>query len=108
MSSIPADYPSLGSFGNIESVGFTLLPPPDTPGIVGTMLDAKVQSGSYVYDYTIEQAGTTRHLRTVYALVSKEGTTTQKLVTLTAQCLESRYDEVKPVLKAVTDSYKGA
>ena len=71
------------------------------------MLDSQAVKGAYVYDYTITQGGITRHLRSVFALQSKEGMTSQFLVSLTAQCLESQHKDLAHALTAVTDSYKG-
>lgn len=62
--------------------------------------------GSYVYDYVIETANAPkRHLRTLMSVQTEAGTG-RALVTLTAQCPEAKYEELKPTFKAVLESFK--
>ena len=77
----------------------------ETDGIEGKMLGQEVVKGAYAYDYTIEQTGKTpRHLRTLFAVQTEEGRG-RRLVTLTAQCYESKYAELKPLFQKVLESY---
>lgn len=122
---LAADYTSLGSFGTQELVGNSLMPKcvngaggfagPDTglctleaDGIEGKMLGMETVKGAYAYDYTIVQTGQTpRRLRTLFAVQTQEGRGT-RLVTLTAQCYESRYADLKPTFKKVLESYSSS
>ncbi|EOD38407.1 hypothetical protein EMIHUDRAFT_251808 [Emiliania huxleyi CCMP1516] len=45
-----------------------------------------------------------RHLRTLFAVQTEEGRG-RRLVTLTAQCYESKYAELKPMFQKVLESY---
>ncbi|EOD22731.1 hypothetical protein EMIHUDRAFT_95376 [Emiliania huxleyi CCMP1516] len=86
---LAADYTSLGSFGTQQLVGNSLMP----------------HLGAYTYDYTIQQTGKApRHLRTLFAVQTEEGRG-RRLVTLTAQCYESKYAELKPMFQKVLESY---
>eukprot|EP00308_Calcidiscus_leptoporus_P012836 CAMPEP_0119357302 /NCGR_PEP_ID=MMETSP1334-20130426/5718_1 /TAXON_ID=127549 /ORGANISM="Calcidiscus leptoporus, Strain RCC1130" /LENGTH=226 /DNA_ID=CAMNT_0007371511 /DNA_START=25 /DNA_END=705 /DNA_ORIENTATION=- len=110
---IAADYTSLGSFGNIDSVGLTLLPQCSgssctlaADGIQGKMLEEVAQAGAYVFDYSIEQVGQPiRRLRTLFSVQTEVGRG-KNLVTLTAQCKQARYEELAPTLRAVIESFK--
>jgi len=112
---LAADYTSLGSFGNINYVSSTFLPTCGSDrsactlaadGIEGRLLESVAVRGSYVYDYVIEQAAQpTRHLRTLVTVALEEGRGKQ-LVTLTAQCRESKHAELSQMLAKVIDSYK--
>lgn len=110
-----ADYTSLGSFGTQQLVGNSLMPQCadasgggctlETDGIEGKMIGQSVVKGAYAYDYTIEQTGQKpRHLRTLFAVQTEEGRG-RRLVTLTAQCYESKYAELKPLFEKVLESY---
>jgi len=109
---IQADYPSLGSFGTIDYVAGTILPECnkalcelDKDGVEGKMLEQAVVKGNYLFDYTIATAEQpTRHLRTVFAIQAEDGRG-KTLVTLTAQCLQSRHSQVQSTLKSVCDSF---
>ena len=119
---LAADYTSLGSFGTQELVGNSLMPQcitgaggfagpasglctMEADGIEGKMLGQSVVKGAYAYDYTIQQTGQTpRHLRTLFAVQTEEGRGL-RLVTLTAQCYESKYAELKPLYQKVLESY---
>lgn len=77
----------------------------DKDGIEGKMLGQDTVKGSYAYDYTIVQTGQKpRHLRTLFAVQTQEGRGI-RLVTLTAQCYEERYEALKPIFKKVLESY---
>ena len=77
-------------------------------GIEGKMLGTDVVKGSYAYDYTIQQTGQKpRHLRTLFAVQTEEGRGL-RLVTLTAQCYESRYEALKPTFAKVLESYSSS
>jgi len=120
---LAADYSALGSFGTIELVGNTLLPQcrkpgfgaagPDTgactldaDGVQGKMLASQSVSGGFGFDYTIEQLGQPmRHLRTLFYVQTEEGRGL-RLVTLTAQCYESRYPALKGAYEKVLASFK--
>jgi hypothetical protein len=110
---IQADYPSLGSFGTIDYVAGTILPECnkalctlDTDGVEGKMLEQAVVRGNYIFDYTIATSGQpTRHLRTVFSIQTEEGRG-KALITLTAQCLQSKHTAAQETLKAVCDSFK--
>eukprot|EP00316_Scyphosphaera_apsteinii_P013696 CAMPEP_0119299318 /NCGR_PEP_ID=MMETSP1333-20130426/1400_1 /TAXON_ID=418940 /ORGANISM="Scyphosphaera apsteinii, Strain RCC1455" /LENGTH=221 /DNA_ID=CAMNT_0007300699 /DNA_START=83 /DNA_END=748 /DNA_ORIENTATION=- len=112
---IRPDYPSLGSFGNVEFVGSTILPQCgggscslESDGIVGKMLESISVRGAYVYDYIIQQSGQpTRHLRTLFTIQVEEGRG-KNLVTLTAQCKESRFAELSNTMRSVIESFKFA
>ena len=72
------------------------------------MLGSEVVNGAYAYDYTITQKGQpNRHLRTLFAVQTEEGRGL-RLVTLTAQCYESRYTDLAPTFKKVLASYKSS
>ena len=102
------DYTSLGSFGNIDYVASTFLPPAGSEGISGRMIEQTALRGAYVYDYVIEQRGNpTRHLRTLVTVALEVGRG-KRLVTLTAQCDEAKHQQLAPVLNKVIDSFKGA
>merc|ERR1712028_238800 len=80
----------------------------DADGIEGTMLGSEVVNGAYAYDYTIEQKGQPkRHLRTLFAVQTEEGRGL-RLITLTAQCYETRYADLAPTFKKVLASYKSS
>jgi hypothetical protein len=102
------DYTSLGSFGNIDYVANTFLPPKESDGISGRMIEQVAARGSYIYDYVIEQRGNpTRHLRTAVTVALEEGRG-KRLVTLTAQCDEARHAQLAPMLKGIIESFKPA
>jgi len=111
---IAGDYSSLGSFGNLESVGATLLPQCnsgqcqlETDNIEGKMLDSSVVKGAYVYDYLISATGAPqRHLRSLFSIKVEPTRASSTLVTLTAQCLETNYQAAAPTLKMVCDTFK--
>ena len=58
----------------------------------------------YVYDYTIETSDAKRHLRSLFTI--KADAYAPILVSLTAQCLESKHGEFKATARAVIDSFK--
>jgi len=111
---IRPDYSSLGSFGNIDYVASTVIPSCSSNGacrfangdaIEGRMISSAVRKGNYVYDYTIEQKnGPKRHLLSLFTVQADAGASI--LVSLTAQCLDSRYGELAPTFNAVIESYK--
>ncbi len=112
---IRPDYSSLGSFGTIDYVGNTVLPQCGDLSYAcsfeaGNDIDAKMLSkntvgGNYVYDYTIQQkGGPKRHLRSFFTIKADAGASI--LVGLTAQCLDARYNELKPTFEKVLASYK--
>ena len=64
-SPVQPDYTSLGSFGSIDNVAATVLPPADFPS---EMLEMASEKGSYVFDYTITAPGEPkRHLKTAFS-----------------------------------------
>ena len=67
-------------------------------------MDRPVHTGS-VYDYIIEQkGGPKRHLRSLFTI--KADGASSIIISLTAQCLESRHAALAPTFKAVIDSFK--
>ena len=69
-SPVQPDYTSLGSFGSIDNVAATVLPPADFPS---EMLEMASKKGSYVFDYTITAPGEPkRHLKTAYNMTPDE------------------------------------
>ncbi|KAL1519431.1 hypothetical protein AB1Y20_022954 [Prymnesium parvum] len=111
---IAGDYSSLGSFGNLESVGATVLPQCSSglctlaaDNIEGKMLSSESVKGSYVFDYLITTSSSPqRHLRSLFSIKNEPTRATSTLVTLTAQCLQDRYDSASETLKTVCDSFK--
>jgi len=112
---IRPDYSSLGSFGTIDYVASTVIPQCGANGrctfangdaIEGKMLEQTAFKGNYVYDYTIEQkGGPKRHLRSLFSI--KADGASSILVTLTAQCLESRHASLAGTFKDVIESFAG-
>lgn len=105
------DFTSLGSFGSIDQVGqMTILPKGQIAGVQDTeseMIKSESRKGGYFFDYTVKVDGQPkRHFRTIFSLVpGATGGAGSVLVTLTAQCLESQYDNVKGMFDKVIDSY---
>lgn len=108
------------SFGNIDYVANTVLPACgsdrsscklEKDGIEGKLLEQASVRGTYVYDYLIEQTlpsqQPTRHLRTLFTIGLEEGRG-KRLVSLTAQCTESKYPELSGIFKQIIDSYKSS
>jgi hypothetical protein len=107
------DYSSLGSFGNIDYVASTLIPQcgAGTCSIKngdeqeGVMLKKETVKGYYSFDYQISQRnGATRRLQSLFTV--KEDGASSILISLTAQCLEDRYDTVAENFKGVLGSFK--
>lgn len=114
---LQADYTSLGSFGNIDSVATTVLPSCggaqgscsiEKDGIESKLVSSKTVKGCYVYDYTVKQSGQpTRHLLSLLAIKLEEGRG-KSLVTLTAQCVESQHAALSKQFSAIVESWKPA
>lgn len=110
---IRPDYSSLGSFGTIDYVASTIIPQcgADTcslkngDGVEGRMLKQEAAKGCYSFDYTITQSGGfTRRLQSIFTV--KEDGASSILISLTAQCIEDRYDAVADTFKGVLNSFK--
>merc|ERR1740123_763665 len=123
-TSIASDYTSLGSFGTIDYVAANTVIPPGSIAagdvIEGKLLGQETVKGNYVYDYTNQELLKMRvkgeiqstllpkrRLRSLFAVLpGGEQRASSTLVTLTAQCLDSKYAEYEPIMKAVIDSYQ--
>ena len=114
-SPIAGDYTSLGSFGTIDYVAGTVIPECNKATcsiaagdpVEGKMLGQETVKGNYVYDYTIQQVNQpTRRLRSVWTVLKSDKTASSRLIALTAQCLDSKYKDYEPTMKAVIASYK--
>lgn len=110
---IRPDYSSLGSFGTIDYVGSTLIPQcgvdpcklKNGDGVEGRMLNTETVRGFYSYDYTIaSNGGLTRRLQSLFTV--KADGASSILISLTAQCIEDRYDAVADTFKGVLNSFK--
>ena len=103
-SPVQPDYTSLASFGNIDNVASTVLPPAaDFPS---EMLEMGSKNGNYYFDYTITAPGEPkRHLKTAFSLVPATC-----LITFTSQTTEARFadssDSSAATLKANLGSYE--
>jgi len=115
---VTPDFTSLGSFGDVASVGeTTILPKGEMMGISdtdGRILSAKSLKSAYIYDYEVK-IGTQpkRHLRTIFALQSAtpvEGApqSGSMLVTITAQTTDDNYTRVRELFDKIIDSYDKA
>ena len=106
---IQADYNSLGSFGNLDYVGATLLPQCPTrvcsleqDGIAGRMVEQASTGGQYIFEYIIEQQGQpSRRLRTAMAIAPGKA-----LLTYTAQCLDSEFDANGSTIRSLVKSFR--
>lgn len=107
------DYSSLGSFGNIDYVASTLIPQcgvdacsiKNGDATEGTMLKKETVKGFYSYEYTIAlRDGPTRHLQSLFTV--KEDGASSIIISLTAQCLEDRFDAVADTFKGVLSSFQ--
>ena len=66
---IRGDYTSLGSFGNLETVQATVMPPADD--IDYEVIKAEASTGKYIYEYTIAVPDQPkRHLTTIFMVVA--------------------------------------
>ena len=104
------DFTSLGSFGSVEEVAqSTILPKGQIMGEETTskLLSAESKKNAYIFDYSAAVPGQPeRHFRSIFTLAQgATGGAGANLVTITAQCPESRYSEMKPVFDAIIDSY---
>ena len=86
-SPVQPDYTSLSSFGNIENVASTILPPAEFPS---EMIEMSSKKGNYNFDYVIEAPGEPkRHLKTIFCLVPSK-----VIITFTSQTREVRYKDI--------------
>lgn len=88
---VRGDYTALGSFGNAEYVGRSLVP--NIPGVdENKLLSADSLNGFYYFDYQVREKpdDPLRIFRTVFALVPGE-----MLITLTTQTTNSRLESEK-------------
>ena len=104
------DFTSLGSFGSVDEVAqSTILPKGEIMGEATTskLIAAESKLNAYFFDYSAKVPGQPeRHFRSIFTLkVGATGGAGANLVTITAQCPESRYAEMKPTFDAIMDSY---
>jgi len=104
------DFTSLGSFGSVEEVAqSTILPKGEIMGEATTssMISAESKKNAYFFDYSAKVPGQPeRHFRSIFTLAQgATGGAGANLVTITVQCPESRYAEMKPTFDAIIESY---
>ena len=97
---IRGDYTSLGSFGNLETVQETVMPPAD--GIEYNLVSAAASTGKYTYEYKIQVPNQPkRHLTTIFMVQS------DCIVTFNVQAKEEDYTPaVASLSKTIVDSFK--
>ena len=104
------DFTSLGSFGSVDEVAqSTILPKGQIMGEATTskLIQAESKKNAYFFDYSAKVPGQPeRHFRSIFTLAQgATGGAGAILVTITVQCPESRYGEMKPTFDAIIDSY---
>mmetsp|Transcript_32746 Transcript_32746/g.75351 ORF Transcript_32746/g.75351 Transcript_32746/m.75351 type:complete len:264 (-) Transcript_32746:1736-2527(-) len=109
------DFTTLGSFGDVVSVGeTTILPKGAIMGVTdtaGKMLSAVSKKNAYFYDYVVNIASQPeRHLRTIFTLqtasdADKIPQAGSMLVTITAQTTQDRYESNRELFEMMVDSY---
>ena len=104
------DFTSLGSFGSVDEVAqSTILPKGEIMGEATTskLYAAESKKNAYFFDYSAKVPGQPeRHFRSIFTLAQgATGGAGANLVTITVQCPESRYAEMKPTFDAIMDSY---
>lgn len=104
------DFTSLGSFGSVEEVAqSTILPKGQIMGEETTskLISAESKKNAYIFDYSAAVPGQPeRHFRSIFTLAQgATGGAGANLVTITVQCPEGRYGEMKPTFDAIIDSY---
>lgn len=104
------DFTSLGSFGSVEEVAqSTILPKGQIMGEETTskLMSAESKKNAYIFDYSAAVPGQPeRHFRSIFTLAQgATGGAGANLVTITVQCPESRYGEMKPTFDAIVESY---
>jgi len=110
LTPIRDDFTSLSSFGSVDQVAQQTILPRGEVNLETTksvMLSAESKKNAYIFDYKVTPPNLSEtHYRTVFYLAQgATGGAGAVLVTLTAQCPESRYAEMKPVFDKMIDSF---
>mmetsp|Transcript_30970 Transcript_30970/g.37734 ORF Transcript_30970/g.37734 Transcript_30970/m.37734 type:complete len:265 (-) Transcript_30970:445-1239(-) len=107
------DYTSLGSFGSVQQMAaMTILPKGNlagaNEGLKSEMISADSKKNAYIFDYTVQPTPNeiNRHFRTIFFLAQgATGGAGAQLVTITAQCPETKYSDVKKTFEEVINSF---
>jgi hypothetical protein len=87
----------------------TILPKGELAGAEGTsqMISAKSEKQAYIFDYTQNVPPLPEtHIKTIFSLAQgATGGAGAVLVTITVQTPQSRYEELKPTMEAIIQSY---
>mmetsp|Transcript_10170 Transcript_10170/g.14926 ORF Transcript_10170/g.14926 Transcript_10170/m.14926 type:complete len:237 (-) Transcript_10170:793-1503(-) len=110
LTPIRDDFTSLSSFGSVDQVAQQTILPRGELNMESTksvMLKAESKKNAYIFDYKVTPPNLSEtHYRTVFYLAQgATGGAGAVLVTLTAQCPESRYGEMKPVFDQMIESF---
>eukprot|EP00181_Compsopogon_caeruleus_P000331 CAMPEP_0184689658 /NCGR_PEP_ID=MMETSP0312-20130426/30779_1 /TAXON_ID=31354 /ORGANISM="Compsopogon coeruleus, Strain SAG 36.94" /LENGTH=209 /DNA_ID=CAMNT_0027147035 /DNA_START=203 /DNA_END=832 /DNA_ORIENTATION=- len=97
---IPNDFQRLTSFGPVDNVVSSIIP--NKKELDGKMLSISTEANQYLFEYQLRpnEKSDLRHLYSVWVLVP--GT---RLVTLTAQCLDSQFPEYEATFRKIIDSF---
>lgn len=116
ITNVGADFTRLGSFGDAEQFGGTLVAQmdrsylnrswnkPKTPVQEAKLLDAKARNNMYFIEYTVKKPSQEqKHLLSAVALGFNGRY--NRLYTVTGQCKESELSEYKGTLQSVLQSF---
>ena len=105
------DFTSLGSFGSVDQVANqSILPKGQMAGqdVQATLIQAVAAKQAYLFDYKqmVPNVQPETHYRVIFSLQpGATGGAGAMLVTITCQTPEERYQELKPTLDSIIDSY---
>mmetsp|Transcript_33394 Transcript_33394/g.37998 ORF Transcript_33394/g.37998 Transcript_33394/m.37998 type:complete len:239 (+) Transcript_33394:102-818(+) len=110
LTPIRDDFTSLSSFGSVAQVAQTTILPRGEINLETTksvMLNAESKKNAYFFDYKVTPPNQPEtHYRTIFYLAQgATGGAGSVLATMTAQCPESRYGELKPLFNEIIDSF---